>query len=213
MIKRIQAKNIRKQYNSKFTLSCSIEIGQGPLYAVAGPNGSGKSTLLRIIGLLEPPDNGEIFYHDRNSQLTNPYRNISLRRNVVLVPTRPVLFDETVFDNAAYGLRLRKSDKQATKDRVMEVLNAVKIGNMAKRNAKELSSGEAQRLALARALVLDPDVAEIQIQAAGVCSFQAKLCGLFQQPNRLRLSLPFRLICLDGRFLAARVFCNERRDI
>jgi tungstate transport system ATP-binding protein len=158
MIEKLQAQDIIKQYNSDFTLECSIEVKKGPLYTIVGPNGSGKSTLLRILGLIEPPDSGKVIYHNEGISLVNPDKDIKVRRKAVLVTTRASLFNETVYENTAYGLRLRKVSKKEVKERVTEALHNVKLSEKEAYNANELSSGEAQRLALARALAVDPDI-------------------------------------------------------
>lgn len=158
MIERLQALKIKKQYNSRFALSCSIDIKNGPLYTIVGPNGSGKSTLLRILSLIEPVDSGKVIYHHNGVSMSNPHDNTEIRRKVVLVPSRAALFNETVFNNAAYGLRLRGIGRDIYKDRVMEALNEVGLAEKENINTRELSSGEAQRLALARSLVIDPDI-------------------------------------------------------
>ena len=158
MIQRLQALDIKKQYNSGFELSCSIDIQKGPLYTMVGPNGSGKSTLLRILSLIEQMDSGKVIYHHNGMSMLNPHHNIGIRRKVILVPSRAALFHETVFHNLAYGLRLRKIGKHICKDRIMKALNDVGLYGKENINARELSSGEAQRLALARALVIDPDI-------------------------------------------------------
>lgn len=158
MIEKISAENVRKQYNSRFALSCSIEVTRQPIYAIVGPNGSGKSTLLRILGLLKRPDSGMVLYHDTESGVSDPCDDIRTRRKVVLVPTRPAVFNESVYDNVAYGLKLRKIARHAMRDRVMTILKEMKLADKSGRMARELSSGEAQRLTLGRAFVLDPDV-------------------------------------------------------
>jgi tungstate transport system ATP-binding protein len=158
MIGRLEALDIKKQFNSRFRLSCSLAIEKGPLYTIVGPNGSGKSTLLRMLALIEPPDSGKIIYYDDGTSLLNPCPSIAVRRKAVLVPTRAALFNESVFDNAAYGLRLRGFSRDAIRDPVMESLKEVRLAGRENSHAFELSSGEAQRLALARALAIDPEV-------------------------------------------------------
>jgi tungstate transport system ATP-binding protein len=158
MIERLQALDIKKQYNSRFGLSCSLEIKKGPLYTIVGPNGSGKSTLLRILSLIEQPDSGKVMYHNNDMSISNPRNNTGIRRKSVLVPSRAALFNETVFNNAAYGLRLRRIGKGLCEYRAMEALKEVGLAGKENMNALELSSGEAQRLALARAFAINPDI-------------------------------------------------------
>ncbi len=158
MIEKIKAHDIRKQYNSRFALECSLEIQSGLLYTIVGPNGSGKSTLLRILGLLERPDSGSVLYCNNGESVSCLHDIMNYRRKAVLVPTKAGLFNETVFDNAAYGLKLRNTGRHEIRERVMNVLRDVGLNGKEKMNARELSSGEAQRLALARAFAIDPDV-------------------------------------------------------
>ncbi|MEW6600054.1 MAG: ATP-binding cassette domain-containing protein [Nitrospirota bacterium] len=157
MIEKIEAHNIIKRFNSRFLLQYSLNVRRGALYAIVGPNGSGKSTLLNIISLNDRPDSGSIHYFNGSSSLPDPFNNISLRRKAALVPTRAALFNETVYDNTAYGLRLRKVEKKEIRERVMQALYSVGLSEKSNCGAHELSSGEAQRLILARALVLEPE--------------------------------------------------------
>ncbi len=156
MIEKIEAHNIIKRHSSMFELDCSLNIQRGALYAIVGPNGSGKSTLLKIISLNDSPDSGSVNYFNGDSPVPDPFNNISLRRTAALVPTRAALFNETVYDNTLYGLKLRKVEKEEMRERVMQALHVVGLSEKAGSDARELSSGEAQRLALARALALEP---------------------------------------------------------
>jgi len=158
MIKRIEGQNIIKKYNSKFALECSLEINRGPLYTIVGPNGSGKSTLLRILSLNEEPDNGSVVYHDNGTSLTDPFMDIEIRRRAVLVTTKSNMFNNTVYNNIAYGLKLRGMHKKELRDRVMNALQDVRLEGQEHMNAIGLSSGQAQKLALARAFAIDPDI-------------------------------------------------------
>jgi tungstate transport system ATP-binding protein len=157
MIEKIEAHNIIKHYNSSFALACSLEIQKGILYAIVGPNGSGKSTLLKIISLNDRPGSGVLNYYNGESPLPDPFDNISLRRKTIMVPTRAAIFNETVHDNIAYGLKLRKVEKKEIRERVTQALQLVGLVEKGNDQADHLSSGEAQRLALARALALEPE--------------------------------------------------------
>ncbi|UCD34015.1 MAG: amino acid ABC transporter ATP-binding protein [Nitrospiraceae bacterium] len=158
MVERIEGRNLRKRYNSVFDLSCSLDLEKGVFHAIVGPNGSGKSTLLRMLGLLERPDSGDVIYHDAGTPLLNPWHDRNARRKAVLVPTRARHFNESVYDNAAYGLKLRKIPKAEVRERVLKALRDVGLEGKEGLHAGGLSSGEAQRLAIARALAINPDV-------------------------------------------------------
>lgn len=158
MIDRLEALDIKKRFHSRFELSCSLEIESGPLYTIVGPNGSGKSTLLKVLSFIEQSDSGKIIYYDDGAPILNPFDRTEIRRKAVLVPTRAALYNESVFSNAAYGLRLRGFGRDEIRKHVMEALKAVRLAERENSNALELSSGEAQRLAIARALAIDPDI-------------------------------------------------------
>ena len=124
--------------------------------ALSGRNGVGKSTLLRIIAGLDKPDSVTVSFLGQ----TLPWRRTqqSIRTHVIYLHQTPFLFDRTVNENVAYGLRcvgLKSKDLQL---RVAEVLKWAKLDHLANRNARELSGGERQRVALARARSLSPKV-------------------------------------------------------
>jgi tungstate transport system ATP-binding protein len=158
MIERIEASDIRKDYNGKTVLHCSLGLEKGVLYSVIGPNGSGKSTLLRLLSLLERPDSGTVLYAEAGGGLRSPYGDIKTRRKAVLVTAKAGLFNDTVYDNVAYGLAKRGYPRGEIRERVIETLNEVKLYEKRREKAYNLSSGEAQRLAIARALVIKPEV-------------------------------------------------------
>lgn len=134
----------------------SLEVQEGEILAVIGPNGAGKSTLLRVLGLLERPSEGRVIFGGRPIQ---PYGNLLLdRRRMASVFQEPLLIDGTVETNVALGLRLRHIDSAEVSRRVQEIMVILGIGHLATRRARTLSGGEAQRVSLARALVLDPEV-------------------------------------------------------
>ncbi len=148
--------NISKMYNSKKALNnCSFAFERGNIYCIVGPNGSGKSTLLRISALLEEADDGKVLYKNGDNLLDD---SIELRRRITLVFPKGGLFSTTVFKNCAYGLNLRRKNKVYINEKVEEALKEVGLAHKMEQNAMTLSSGEAQRLALARAIVLETDV-------------------------------------------------------
>lgn len=136
----------------------SLEIGTGELVALLGPSGAGKTTLLRIVGGLETPDSGSVYFHGHNATQQ------SLRdRQVGFVFQHYALFRHmTVFENVAFGLRVRpkatRPKEMEIKRRVMKLLELVHLGGMARRFPDQLSGGQRQRVALARALAVEPKV-------------------------------------------------------
>jgi len=132
-----------------------LKITRGKITTLLGPSGSGKTTLLRIIGGLETPTQGVILYD--NTPLTNSNRHL-LRNKITMVFQKTVLFNTTVFKNIAFGLNVRGFEKGEIEDRVYKVLQKVRMENYADRPAKKLSGGEQQRVSLARALVINPEL-------------------------------------------------------
>lgn len=133
----------------------ALDIHAGEILAVIGPNGAGKSTLLRIVGLLEVPGAGEVRF---KGEAVGTGRLLRARRQMASVFQEALLVDDTVFANVALGLRFRHLSRTETEARVRAWLDRFGIGALAHRQARTLSGGEAQRTALARALVLKPEL-------------------------------------------------------
>jgi tungstate transport system ATP-binding protein len=131
-----------------------LEIPAGDVLALVGPVGAGKSTLLRLLAGLEAPTAGAVWF--AGHRLGGPAVPLAVRRRLTLVFQRPVLLSGTVRANVEYGLRLRGLGR--CRAAVQEVLDRLGLGPLAARPARALSGGETQLVALARALVLRPDV-------------------------------------------------------
>lgn len=134
----------------------SFGLSEGEVVAVIGPNGSGKSTLLQALALLLPAPCTAYHFAGRKAEL--PSEALEIRRQMAVVFQRPLLVSGTVYDNVALGLRLRRVPEAEIKRRVQEALDMFAVAELARRDARALSGGEAQRVSLARALVLNPRV-------------------------------------------------------
>jgi tungstate transport system ATP-binding protein len=138
----------------------SLTIFSGSCLLLTGPNGSGKTTLLKILSGLEPPDKGsgiaEIFYRGHRMPWTEARRRVF--RDVIYLHQQAYLFNSSVLENVRYGLRRRGVDREEIAVRVRRALDWAGLSHLASRNARELSGGEKQRVALTRALVLQPRV-------------------------------------------------------
>jgi len=132
----------------------SLDVPQGTLLALLGPSGSGKTTLLRIIAGLETADRGSVHYDDKDVT-----RSAARERNVGFVFQHYALFRHmSVFENVAFGLRVRKLPKAEIRRRVEELIHLVRLSGMEGRFPAQLSGGQRQRVALARALAIRPQV-------------------------------------------------------
>ncbi|HXV22469.1 MAG TPA: ATP-binding cassette domain-containing protein [Desulfuromonadales bacterium] len=151
----------------RFTLSIDrLDFQAGRIYLLAGPNGAGKSTLLQMLGLLLPPDRGEIRF--AGTAVQGAADRQRLRRQITLVEQSPFMFDGTVYDNLAFGLRLRDVRGDLQRHRILSALEKVGLGGFESRPARALSGGETRRVALARAMVLRPKVLLLDEPTAGL---------------------------------------------
>lgn len=132
-----------------------LEIATDKVIAIEGSNGAGKSTLLKLLAFLERPQRGSIQFSGKNLTST---RLLSSRRNVSLVAQKPYLLRGTVFENVGLGLKFRGVPMQSAEKQVRDALAKTGITPLANKLAAHLSGGEAQKVALARALVLQPKV-------------------------------------------------------
>jgi sulfate/thiosulfate transport system ATP-binding protein len=151
----IEARNIVKRFGDFTALDdVTVEVEAGSLTALLGPSGSGKSTLLRIIAGLERPDAGRVCLE--GVDVTNVP---SQQRGVGFVFQHYAAFKHmTVWDNVAFGLRIRRRPRAEIKQRVAELLELVQLSRLGKRFPAQLSGGQRQRMGLARALAVDPKV-------------------------------------------------------
>lgn len=133
-----------------------LTINRGEVLAVIGPNGSGKSTLLQLLSFLLPPAQGEFAFDGQDIGKAGPA--LAVRRRVAVVFQIPLLVDSTVANNVALGLRFRHLPKSEAKRRVDLWLERLGVAHLRDRRARTLSGGEAQRVSLARALAIEPDL-------------------------------------------------------
>lgn len=152
----IQIRDLLIQRNGRDVLKIeSLDIARGETLTVVGPNGAGKSTLLLALAHLLRPARGDILFEGRSVRNLN---DLEYRRKVSFVFQAPLLMDMTVEQNVALGLKFRSAPKEETRERAGKWMKALGIESLAKRRAGQLSGGEAQRVSLARAFVLEPEL-------------------------------------------------------
>jgi len=153
VILRLEA--IEHRYGARVVLRVpELNIRPREIFAVVGPSGAGKSTLLRLMNFLEKPTRGRVLYHKR--AWTPNTLPIELRRRMTTVFQQPLLLNASVARNVAYGLRVRGACNG--KASIRRALEEVRLAHLAEQAAHTLSGGEAQRVSLARALVLNPEL-------------------------------------------------------
>ena len=152
---RISVKDAVKRYGNNTVIpDLNLEIGDGELFTLLGPSGCGKTTLLRMIAGFNSIEGGDIFFNEKRINDMDPSK-----RNIGMVFQNYAIFPNlSVRDNVAFGLKNRKVDKTEIKKRTDEFLNLMQIMQYADRMPNQLSGGQQQRIALARALVISPDV-------------------------------------------------------
>jgi tungstate transport system ATP-binding protein len=141
---------------SEILTDINLDIEESKVLALIGPTGSGKTTLLRQIDLLDQPTRGSIFFHGEDISRLSSREKIQVRRRMAMVFQKPVMFSSSVYENVAYGLKVR--GKGDSRDDVLRTLEQVRLSGYEYRSATTLSGGEMQRIALARAMVIKPEV-------------------------------------------------------
>ncbi|MEW6723898.1 MAG: phosphate ABC transporter ATP-binding protein [Bacillota bacterium] len=151
----VAAVDLRKSYNGRLVLAADeFRLAAGQVTALVGPSGAGKTTLLRLAAGLETPDSGELYWFGRPSNAAD----LAARRRLGFVFQMPRLFSGTVYENLAYGLRLRGLGEGEIRERVERLLQQVGLSEFSAQVARSLSGGEQQRVALARTLITGPEV-------------------------------------------------------
>lgn len=178
---------LTKVYATRTVLDiAALEIQKGSIYALLGPNGAGKTTLLNILGFLEPPTTGKVYYHRTRVQFSEAYLQ-PLRKAVVMVDQHPILFTTTVQKNLEFGLKIRQIPKKERDLIIAESLDLVGMRHLAQAPAHRLSGGETQRVAIARALAVNPEVLLCDEPTSSVdVENQVAIINILRQINDLK---------------------------
>jgi tungstate transport system ATP-binding protein len=207
----VELRNVTKVYGNLTAVDgITLQVSEAEILALLGPNGSGKSTLLKMLAIVLQPSTGEVYF--QGVQVNE--RNIEqMRMASTLVFQKTVLFTSSVYDNVAYGLKIRKLPERTIEEEVHKALELVRLEGFEKRQAKKLSGGEQQRVALARALVLktklllldeptanlDPKNAAIVEEAIGAANRERKITVIIATNNMLQAkNLPTRIALIEN---------------
>jgi tungstate transport system ATP-binding protein len=165
----------------------SLQVLPGEILGLVGPTGAGKSTLLRLLAGLEPPTSGNLLFGDR--RLDGQALPLAVQRRITMLFQRPLLLARTVQANVEYGLRLRGVSQPSA--RAQDMLGRLGLLDLASRHGQTLSGGQAQLVALARALAVEPDVLLLDEPTAHLDPARVALVeetvGEFQRQRRATL--------------------------
>lgn len=152
--------DVTKKYDKRTVLTVDeLLINRGEILAIVGPSGSGKSTLLRLLNFLDTPTSGAISYLGQQYSAASP-PTLAVRRRITTVFQHPALLKRSVYANVAYGLQLRRINYRNNEadEPVLTALKQLGLESLSNQSAHTLSGGEMQRVALARSIVLNPEV-------------------------------------------------------
>jgi iron(III) transport system ATP-binding protein len=172
-----------------------INIEESELFTLLGPSGCGKTTLLRVIAGFYYPENGRVFFDDDNITKLPPYK----RDTGMVFQNYAIWPHMKIFDNVAFGLRVRKIPPKEIKSRVDEVLEMVRLGGFGDRTPFQLSGGQQQRVALARALVIKPKVLLLDEPLSNLDA-------------KLRLEMRHELISIQKQFGTTTVYVTHDQE-
>lgn len=153
---KVEVQNLFKEYSGRQVLkNITFSVQSGELFVLVGPNGAGKTTLLRILDLLEQPTDGKVLFDGKLVDYSAKEK-AALRRKIGMVFQQTVLFNMSVFDNVAYPLKVR--NERNIEQKAKATLELVQLKGFERKNALTLSGGEAQRVAIAQALITEPEL-------------------------------------------------------
>ena len=154
----IEVVDLHQKYGERDILkNINIRVDRGEAFAVIGPTGAGKTTLLRLIDLLGLPTSGRIYF-DGIDVIELRRMKLEVRRRMAFILQKPVVFNTSVYNNIAYGLKWRGARESSIREKVSNILEMVDLLAYRNSNARTLSGGEVQRVAIARAIVSEPEV-------------------------------------------------------
>jgi len=151
----IRLENVTKSFEDQVVLkNLTLDVEKNEFLTLLGPSGCGKTTTLRLIGGFEKPDEGIIWHQGKDISNVPPYK-----RNINTVFQKYALFPHlNVFENIAFGLKIKKMSKSLIKEKVEKALKQVNLDGYGNRSIEQLSGGQQQRVAIARAIVNEPEI-------------------------------------------------------
>jgi len=202
----IETRKVSKSFDGREVLrNIDMAIEEGRINCVIGPNGAGKTTLFKLLTLLDRATSGEVYFDGSPSSSLSPEEKLNLHRRIGLVMQNPLMFNTSVLKNVAYGLKLR-GDSDIVK-KVEEALKIVELSSIKDQSALTLSTGEAQRVALARTMVLEPEVLFLDEPMANLDPLSTKIIeGLIL---KIRKNHNVTVVMATHNLLQARRFAER----
>ena len=155
----LEFKGLSKRYSDSWALhNIDLQVKKGEVFGIIGSSGAGKTTLLRIIATLEKPSKGTIRFDGIELNGLSDKETLLIRRRMGIVFQNPIVFKRSVYENVAYGLRIRGITEDLINIKVKKALQLIGLLRLGERRATTLSGGEAQRLALVRTTVVEPEL-------------------------------------------------------
>jgi tungstate transport system ATP-binding protein len=172
----LEIEGISKRYYERWALrDIHLQVKKGEVFGIIGPSGSGKTTLLRIITMLEKSSNGKIRFDGIELNGLSEKETLLIRRRMGIVFQNLVVFRRSVYENVAYGLRIRGENEDSINKKVEKALKLVGLFEFRNRKASTLSGGEAQRLSLSRTTVIEPELLLLDEPTANLDPFNVAL--------------------------------------
>jgi len=181
----INVRNLEKEFYKadksvvEVLRNINFTVNKGECFVIIGPNGSGKTTLLRIIGLLDFPTQGQILFHKKDLAKLARKEKVIFRRKFSFVRQKPVVRDATVFNNIAYGLKVRGVKYDNYSKIVKDLIEFIGLKGMEDKSARSLSGGEMQRVAIAMNFIINPEVYLLDEVSANLDPMNLKLLEEF----------------------------------
>ena len=207
----LRLKNISKHFNNekkiKVLKDLSYDFNKGKTYALIGPSGSGKSTLLNLISLIDRPTHGYIKFNDDNVNFTNNKKNDIFRaKNIGIVyQQNNLLPDFTALENVYLANLSINNDKDIAMTKAKDLLRRIGLSNRLNHLPSQLSGGECQRIAIARAIINDPDIILADEPTGSLDLNTAK--EIFQLLNNQKKPNRLIIFATHNRFFANKADC------
>ncbi len=209
----LEIQNLTRTYEDKVALDISdLSIPSGSFIGIIGPNGAGKSTFVKLLAGIDPLSQGRVLYNRKKL-----HRKSEVYQKMTLIFQKPYLFRTSVFDNIAYPLKIRGEKPEVINEKVEKLLVDLGLESIRNQLGKTLSGGEAQKVALARALVFEPELLLLDEPTANIdpqsIMVMERVLRDFHQKNRPTIIMVTHNIQQAKRLSKEVLFIDEGKLI